>query len=60
MADYKVFWVPESIIGSSGIQEAQNATALINEHASDGYEVVSVAPGTNAQTYGGLFITLKR
>ncbi|MDO5863409.1 MULTISPECIES: hypothetical protein [Paenarthrobacter] len=60
MADYKVFWVPDHIDSMDGTQEAPNATALINEWAADGYEVVSVVPGTNAQTYAGLFITLKK
>lgn len=60
MADYKVFWVPERIFSDNGVQEAPNATSLINEWAAKGYEVVTVVPGTNAQTYAGLFITLKR
>ncbi|QOT19240.1 hypothetical protein [Paenarthrobacter sp. YJN-5] len=60
MADYKVFWVPDHISSTDGTQEVPGATALINEWAAGGYEVVSVVPGTNAQTYAGLFITLKK
>ncbi|GAA4033954.1 hypothetical protein GCM10023063_17300 [Arthrobacter methylotrophus] len=59
MTNYKVFWVPESISYSNEAIEAKNSTALINEWSEQGYELVSVAPGTNAQTYGGLFVTLK-
>jgi hypothetical protein len=60
MADYRVFWVPDFIGSSNGTQEVPNASALINQWCDAGYELVSVVPGTNGQTYGGLFITLKR
>lgn len=61
MADYKVFWVQDNIMSMNGImQEATNAQQVINQWCEAGYELVSVVPGTNAQTYSGLFITLKK
>lgn len=61
MADYRVFWVQDWVMNSNGVtQEAPNASALINRWSEAGYELVSVVPGTNAQTYSGLFITMKR
>jgi hypothetical protein len=58
-----VIWVFDFLMNNSGkpvMQEVPNATATINDYAADGWEVHSVVPGTNAQTYTGLFITLVR
>ncbi len=60
IVDCKVFWVPTFINDRDGIQEVPNAGALIKEWVRKGYEVVSVVPGTNAQTCSGLFITMRR
>lgn len=61
MADYKVFWVQDNILSMNGImQEVPNAQQVINQWCEAGYELLSVVPGTNAQTYSGLYITLKK
>ncbi|KUM38995.1 hypothetical protein [Arthrobacter sp. EpRS71] len=61
MAEYKVFWVRDFVItDSENMLEIPNATKVINDWCNAGYELVSIVPGTNAQTYMGLFITLRR
>ncbi|WP_156666215.1 hypothetical protein [Rhodococcus sp. HS-D2] len=57
MAQYEVMWVNDSVIGSNGTQRIPNASRLMNDMAMRGWTVHSVVPGTNAQTYSGLFIT---
>ena len=41
-------------------QDIPNATGVMNRMSQEGWAVHSVVPGTNAQTYGGLFITFVR
>lgn len=61
MPEYTVIWVKDSILESSGdAQVVGNATNVINSYAGDGWRVVSLVPGTNAQTYSGVYITLTR
>lgn len=60
VAEYRTVWVSDRVSDTSSGQALPNATSTMNQHASEGWEVVSVVPGTNAQTYGGLFITFRR
>jgi len=60
MPEYKVVWVYDFVSQSDGTQVISGATAVMNEHAADGWRVLSVQPGTNAQTYSGLFIAFVR
>jgi len=58
---YRVVWVREvSIRSDQASVECVNTTTAINQFEAQGWEVVCVAPGTNAQTYGGLFVTLRK
>ena len=60
MAVYKVVWVADWVYEDNSGVELANATAVMNRYAAEGWEVVTAVPGTNAQTYSGLFITFRR
>lgn len=61
MAEYRVVHVQDFFSSSGGqAQDVPNATAVMNQHAAEGWRVIACVPGTNAQTYGGLFITFER
>ncbi|XHM67220.1 DUF4177 domain-containing protein [Streptomyces nigra] len=61
MAEYRVVHVQDFISNSTGqVQTITNATAVMNQYAGEGWRVISCVPGTNAQTYGGVFITFER
>ncbi|MGW4120947.1 hypothetical protein [Nocardia sp. NPDC004711] len=60
---YEVLWVPDALSTNSNRDKpvkVPNATRTINDMVAKGWELHSIAPGTNAQTYMGLFITFKR
>ena len=61
MAEYRVVHVQDFISNSTGqVQTITNATAVMNQYAAEGWRVIACVPGTNAQTYGGVFITFER
>lgn len=61
MAEYRVVHVQDFILNSGGqVQNVTTATAVMNQHAAEGWRVIACVPGTNAQTHGGLFITFER
>ncbi|MFJ8062980.1 DUF4177 domain-containing protein [Streptomyces sp. NPDC096142] len=61
MAEYRVVHVNDHLRSSEGeVQGIPNATAVMNEYASEGWRVIACAPGTNAQTFSGLYITFER
>ena len=61
MAEYQVKHVQDFVMSSNGTeQDIPNATGVMNRMSQEGWAVHSVVPGTNAQTYGGLFITFVR
>ena len=62
MYEYKVVWINEHIDARSGspAYTLGQTNEVINEFARHGWEPMSVVPGTNAQTYGGLFVTLRK
>lgn len=54
-------WVEQWISSSSNaVLECANVDSVVNTAAADGWTLHSVVPGTNAQTYSGLFVTLQR
>ncbi|MFF2550497.1 hypothetical protein ACFVUS_05820 [Nocardia sp. NPDC058058] len=60
---YEVLWVADALSTSSISAtpiKVPNATRTINDMVSKGWELHSIVPGTNAQTYSGLFLTFKR
>ncbi|SFJ64311.1 DUF4177 domain-containing protein [Amycolatopsis regifaucium] len=60
MTEYRTVWVEDWVTDKSSGETVVNATNAMNRHAAEGWEVVSAVPGTNAQTYSGLFITFRR
>jgi len=67
MPEYKLVFMPEHIDVDGYRHRSREepidvvkTTALINELAASGWRPISVVPGTNAQTYSGLYITLVR
>jgi Domain of unknown function (DUF4177) len=60
VAEYRTVWVSDWVSDKDSGATVVNATNAMNRHASEGWEVISVVPGTNAQTYSGLFITFRR
>jgi hypothetical protein len=61
--EYTVKFVEDHVIstyGREGPQDVPNASALMNDMAQQGWQLHSFSPGTNAQTYGGLFIVFRR
>lgn len=54
-------WVEQWISSSSNaVLECANVDSVVNTAAADGWTLHSIVPGTNAQTYSGLFVTLQR
>lgn len=60
MPEYKVVWFPEFFMDNSHPVELTKTSELVNQWAAAGWTVHQVVPGTNAQTYGGLFVTFVR
>ena len=60
MQSFRTIWINEYVDGRQDSQEMVNANDAMNEMAAEGWDVVSVVPGTNAQTWGGLFLTFRR
>lgn len=57
MPEYKIVWFPEFIVKKGQPVELTQTSAQVNQWAAAGWRVQQVVPGTNAQTYGGLFVT---
>ncbi|MEU7753652.1 DUF4177 domain-containing protein [Micromonospora sp. NPDC049171] len=61
MPEYKVIWIHVNMSWTDGeVQDIPLATETINGYSREGWEFVSLVPGTNAQTYHGVFVTLRR
>ena len=61
MPEYKVIWINAHMSSADGeVQDIPLATETINGYCREGWEFVSLVPGTNAQTYLGVFVTLRR
>jgi hypothetical protein len=63
MREYKVIWSPHEDLPYGGRPQPQEMfipTQVMNTWSERGWGVLSIAPGTNATTYSGLFITLFR
>jgi hypothetical protein len=59
--EYRIDWVSDFIMRDSSTPvSVRSATDHANALATEEWELVSVSPGTNAQTYGGLFLTFRR
>ena len=57
LPEYKIVWFPEFVMNGSGPVELTKTSEQVNEWAAAGWRVHQVTPGTNAQTYSGLFVT---
>lgn len=57
MAEYKIVWFPEFVVGQGQPVELTQTSARVNDWAAAGWRVHHVAPGTNSQTWSGLFVT---
>lgn len=57
MAEYKIIFYPEFILNERYPVELVETSAQVNQMAARGWSVVNIVPGTNAQTYAGLFVT---
>ncbi|GAB2555235.1 hypothetical protein [Kribbella endophytica] len=61
MKEYRTLWVSQWISEEAGSpQELPNVDNVANTWASTGWKLVHMVPGTNAETYGGLFVTFER
>lgn len=60
MAEYKIVFYPEFILDKGSPVELVATSSQVNQMAANGWSVLQVVPGTNAQTYGGLFVTFVR
>ena len=60
MAEYKIVWVPESVLGRGEVVELSETSRIVNQYCSAGWVPTHVTPGTNGQTYAGLFVVLRR
>jgi hypothetical protein len=60
--EYQVRFVSEFVVdpGSGTDVELPVVTGVIQRMAADGWEPISIVPGTNAQTHSGLFVTFRR
>lgn len=57
---YKCVWVPTGLVSERETQEITAVSELMNEYARANWQVTAVNPGTNANTYGGVFVTFSR
>lgn len=57
---YRTVWVSQWVSNSDPLTECTEVDKVINAAAADGWSLHSITPGTNAQTYSGLFVTLQR
>ncbi|MEU0589928.1 DUF4177 domain-containing protein [Streptomyces ardesiacus] len=61
MREYRVVHVQDHIMSGKGqVQDLPWATSVMNQHATEGWRVISCVAGTNAQTHGGAIITFER
>lgn len=58
---YKTVWVEQRITSSpNAVLECAQVDSVVNAAAADGWILHTLVPGTNAQTYSGLFVTFQR
>lgn len=58
---YKTVWVQQSVTFTVGaVVDCTSVDAVVNDAAAHGWALHSLAPGTNAQSYHGVFVTLQR
>jgi hypothetical protein len=57
---YRTIWVNQWVSESDKVVECTEVDTQIARWVTDGWALHSIVPGTNAQTYGGLFITFMR
>lgn len=64
MVQYQVLWVRHDHSHEQRTEDESQVdvrgTSAMTRLAAQGWEVISVAPGTNASTYSGLFITFQK
>ncbi len=68
--EYRTFWVEQEVSlnrSRGGIpdlvqppHECADIDKVANTWAADGWRLVHLAPGTNGETYSGLFLTFER
>ena len=57
---YKTLWVKQRVTDHNPVTECMDVGRVVAEYAEDGWALHSLVPGTNAQTYSGLFVTFQR
>jgi hypothetical protein len=57
---YRTVWVSQWVSASDKIVACTEVDAEVRRWTDDGWQLHTVVPGTNAQTYGGLFLTFSR
>lgn len=58
---YKTVWVQQSVTFTIGaVVDCTSVDEVVNDAAANGWTLHSLAPGTNAQSYHGLFVTFQR
>jgi hypothetical protein len=64
---YRITWIADKEVSQArshppvnGPVHVGQATEHANTMAQAGWELIQVVPGTNAQTYGGLYLTFRR
>lgn len=69
MKEYRTFWVEQQVsrTRNRGVPESEqlphecaDIDEVTNTWAADGWRLVHLAPGTNGETYNGLFLTFER
>ena len=58
--EYTTIWVEQWVDARKATVHCADVDRVVNEHAQAGWTLHSIVPGTNAQTYGGLFLTFER
>lgn len=57
VTEYKIVWFPEFVIDKGKPVVLEDTSKQVNQWVGGGWAVHQVVPGTNAQTFSGLFVT---
>lgn len=58
--EYRTVWVKQWVLASDDTVQCTEVDRLVQAWVNDGWVLHSLVPGTNAQTFTGLFITFQR
>lgn len=58
---YRTVWVSQWVTyNRDEVQPCPQIDAVLNDLEREGWNLHTIVPGTNAQTYSGVFITVQR